>query len=232
MSAGATVGRSPHTERPRGNTLLNSTAVRDSDTLFAADRSPNNQGCFLLGSPIPIVGPDHLAAARPDYLLILTWDLRDEILHQMGHIREWGGRFVVPLPELSIPAMTMFIGQLALVTGGGQGIGRAIAVAGASVIIVGRRPDPVADAVALIRGAGGSADGLALDRVKTQDRATLVADIDGRSAGPDVLVHSVGTIARVGGQALPARAPLAARGHRLDRLGPRSIRPARPRSPS
>jgi hypothetical protein len=130
------------------------------------------------------------------------------------------------------PAMTMFIGQLALVTGGGQGIGRAIAVAGASVIIVGRRPDPVADAVALIRGAGGSADGLALDRVKTEDRATLVADIDGRSAGPDVLVHSVGTIARVGGQALPARAPLAARGHRLDRLGPRSIRPARPRSPS
>jgi NAD(P)-dependent dehydrogenase (short-subunit alcohol dehydrogenase family) len=92
--------------------------------------------------------------------------------------------------------MTMFIGQLALVTGGSQGIGRAIAVAGATVIIVGRRPDPVADAVALIRGAGGSADGLALDLVKTEDRATLVADIDGRSAGPDVLVHSAGTIAR------------------------------------
>jgi uncharacterized oxidoreductase len=96
--------------------------------------------------------------------------------------------------------MTMFIGQLALVTGGSQGIGRAIAqalaVAGATVIIVGRRPDPVADAVALIRGAGGSADGLALDLVKTEDRATLVADIDGRCAGPDVLVHSAGTIAR------------------------------------
>jgi NADP-dependent 3-hydroxy acid dehydrogenase YdfG len=96
--------------------------------------------------------------------------------------------------------MTMFKGQLALVTGGSQGIGRAIAqalaVAGATVIIVGRRPDPVADAVALIRGAGSSADGLALDLVKTEDRATLVADIDGRSAGPDVLVHSAGTIAR------------------------------------
>jgi NAD(P)-dependent dehydrogenase (short-subunit alcohol dehydrogenase family) len=95
----------------------------------------------------------------------------------------------------------MFIGQLALVTDGSQGIGRviaqALAVAGAAAIIVGRRPDPVVDAVALIRGAGGSADGLALDLVKTEDRATLVADIDGRSAGPDVLVHSaVGTIAR------------------------------------
>jgi hypothetical protein len=103
MSAGATVGPSPHTERPsRGNTLLNSTAVRDSDILFAADRSPDKQGCFLPGSRIPIVGPDHVAAVRPDYLLILTWDLRDEIVHQMGHIREWGGRFVVPLPELSV----------------------------------------------------------------------------------------------------------------------------------
>jgi hypothetical protein len=86
----------------RGNTLLNSTAVRDSDILFAADRSPDKQGSFLPGSRIPIVGPDHVAAVRPDYLLILTWDLRDEIVHQMGHIREWGGRFVVPLPELSV----------------------------------------------------------------------------------------------------------------------------------
>jgi hypothetical protein len=75
---------------------------RDSDILFGADRSPDKQGCFLPGSRIPIVGPDHVAAVRPDYLLILTWDLRDEIVHQMGHIREWGGRFVVPLPELSV----------------------------------------------------------------------------------------------------------------------------------
>jgi hypothetical protein len=102
MSVGAMVGPSPHTERPRAITRSSTPSRSGTPTSFAADRSPDKQGCFLPGSRRLIVGPDHMAAVRPDYLLILTWDLRDEIVHQMGHIREWGGRFVVPLPELSV----------------------------------------------------------------------------------------------------------------------------------
>ena len=66
------------------------------------ERSPEKQVLFLPGSRIPIFGPDAVAEARPDFLLILTWDLRDEVVAQMGHIRDWGGRFVALLPALSI----------------------------------------------------------------------------------------------------------------------------------
>ena len=86
----------------RGNTLRNSSAATCADILFAVDRSPSKQGRYLPGSRIPIVAPATLAEARPDYLLILTWDLLDEVVPAMAHIRDWGGRFVVPLPALSV----------------------------------------------------------------------------------------------------------------------------------
>jgi hypothetical protein len=66
------------------------------------DRSPFKQGKFLPGTHIPIFSPDRIRETRPDYLLILPWNLKDEIIKQMGYIREWGGRFVVPIPSAKV----------------------------------------------------------------------------------------------------------------------------------
>jgi hypothetical protein len=86
----------------RGNTLLNSSGVGRDDIALAVDRSPSKHGRRMPGSGIPIHPPERLADERPDFLLILTWDLRDEVMAQMAHIRDWGGRFVVPLPTLEV----------------------------------------------------------------------------------------------------------------------------------
>ncbi|HBF99412.1 MAG TPA: SAM-dependent methyltransferase [Alphaproteobacteria bacterium] len=86
----------------KGNTLLNSSGVSADSILFVADRNPHKQGKFLPGSHIPIRAPEAIFAARPDYLLILPWNLEQEIRQEMAQISEWGGRFVVPIPELRI----------------------------------------------------------------------------------------------------------------------------------
>jgi len=86
----------------RGNTLLNSSGVTASDVAFVVDLAPSKQGRYLPGSRIPIYSPTKVDETRPDYLLILTWDLRDEIIGQMSHVRAWGCRFVVPLPSVSV----------------------------------------------------------------------------------------------------------------------------------
>ncbi len=86
----------------KGNTLLNYCGVRTDFISFAVDRSPHKQGHFLPGTRIPIFAPEHVAEARPDYLLVLAWNLKDEIMEQMAHVREWGCKFVVSLPELRI----------------------------------------------------------------------------------------------------------------------------------
>jgi hypothetical protein len=86
----------------RGNTLLNSSAVTPADIPFAVDRAPSKHGQYLPGSRIPILPVERVEETRPDYLLILTWDLRQEIVAQMAGIRAWGGRFVVPLPRLEV----------------------------------------------------------------------------------------------------------------------------------
>lgn len=86
----------------RGNTLLNTAAATPADIPFVVDRSPSKQGQYLPGSRIPILPVERVAEAHPDYLLILTWDLRDEVVEQMAFVREWGCRFVVPLPELAV----------------------------------------------------------------------------------------------------------------------------------
>jgi SAM-dependent methyltransferase len=84
----------------KGNTLLNYCGVGPDLLPFTVDRNPHKQGRFLPGTRIPVLGPDRIDAARPDYVLILPWNLREEIEGQLAGIREWGGRFVVPIPEL------------------------------------------------------------------------------------------------------------------------------------
>jgi SAM-dependent methyltransferase len=86
----------------KGNTLLNACGIGPDLVAYAVDRSPHKQGLFLPGSHIPIHHPDKVRETRPDYLLILPWNLRDEIVGQMSYIREWGGQFVVPIPELRV----------------------------------------------------------------------------------------------------------------------------------
>jgi SAM-dependent methyltransferase len=86
----------------KGNTLLNSCGVTVDDVAYVVDRSPHKQGRYLPGSHLPILEPDHVRRDRPDYLLILPWNLRDEIVEQMADVREWGGRFVTPIPDVQV----------------------------------------------------------------------------------------------------------------------------------
>ena len=86
----------------KGNTLLNYCGIRTDFIDYTVDRSPHKQGLFLPGTHIPVYNPDRIAETKPDYLLILPWNLRSEIVEQMAHIREWGGKFVVPIPQLEI----------------------------------------------------------------------------------------------------------------------------------
>jgi SAM-dependent methyltransferase len=86
----------------KGNTLLNYCGIRTDLLEFTVDRNPYKQGQFLPGTHIPIRHPEALEQARPDYILILPWNLRDEISAQLAYAREWGGRFVVPIPEVEV----------------------------------------------------------------------------------------------------------------------------------
>ncbi len=88
----------------KGNTLLNYCGIGPELLPFTVDRSPHKQGRFLPGSRIPVLTPEHIFEARPDYLFILPWNLRDEIIGQMAAIRDWGGRFVVAIPHLQVLA--------------------------------------------------------------------------------------------------------------------------------
>ena len=86
----------------KGNTLLNSAGVGPDDIAYVLDRSPHKQGLFTPGSHVPVFDPEHVQEDRPDYLLLLAWNLRDEITQQMAHVRDWGCRFVVPVPHLEV----------------------------------------------------------------------------------------------------------------------------------
>ena len=86
----------------KGNTLLNYCGIRHDFVDYTVDLSPHKQGLFLPGTHIPIYSPDKITETRPDYVLILPWNLKGEVMEQMAHIREWGGRFVVPIPELQV----------------------------------------------------------------------------------------------------------------------------------
>jgi hypothetical protein len=86
----------------KGNTLLNYCGVRTDFLDYTVDRSPHKQGRYLPGVRIPIHGPDRLRETRPDYVLILPWNLKEEIVGQMADVRSWGGRFVVAIPEVRV----------------------------------------------------------------------------------------------------------------------------------
>jgi SAM-dependent methyltransferase len=86
----------------KGNTLLNYCGIRTDFLDFTVDRNPYKHGKFTPGTHIPIFPPEKIREARPDYVLILPWNFKDEIIKQMSFIREWGGRFIVPIPEVRI----------------------------------------------------------------------------------------------------------------------------------
>ncbi len=86
----------------KGNTLLNYCGIRTDFIDYTVDRSPHKQGKFCPGTRIPIYSPDRIRETRPDFLLILPWNLKDEIMQQNACIRDWGGQFVVPIPEVQV----------------------------------------------------------------------------------------------------------------------------------
>ena len=86
----------------KGNTLLNYCGVRTDFIDYTVDRSPHKQNLLLPGTRIPIHHPDKIRETKPDYVLILPWNIKEEIMQQMAFIHEWGGQFVVPIPEVRI----------------------------------------------------------------------------------------------------------------------------------
>ena len=89
----------------KGNTLLNHCGIRSDLLSYTVDRSPVKQGKFLPGTHIPIYAPEQLAQTKPDYILVLPWNLRAEISRQLRYVGAWGGKLVFPIPELEIVPM-------------------------------------------------------------------------------------------------------------------------------
>ena len=89
----------------KGNTLLNHCGIRSDLLAYTVDRSPVKQGKFLPGTHIPIYPPERLAETRPDYILVLPWNLREEISQQLSYVGSWGGKLVFPIPEFEIVSM-------------------------------------------------------------------------------------------------------------------------------
>ena len=86
----------------KGNTLLNYCGVKKDLIEFVVDASPHKQGKCLPGSHIPVVAENEIKKTKPDYVLILPWNIKDEIMEQLSYIRKWGGKFVTAVPDLKI----------------------------------------------------------------------------------------------------------------------------------
>lgn len=86
----------------KGNTLLNYCGIRQDMIDFTVDISPHKQGCYLPGVHIPIHAPERIKEEKPDYLVILVWNLKDEVMEQVSYLREWGGKFVTLLPDVTV----------------------------------------------------------------------------------------------------------------------------------
>jgi hypothetical protein len=88
----------------KGNTLLNYCGIRTDFLDYTVDRNPYKHGRYLPGTHIPIYAPERIAETKPDYVFILPWNLKREIMSQLAYIREWGGQFVIPIPEVHVIA--------------------------------------------------------------------------------------------------------------------------------
>ncbi len=86
----------------KGNTLLNYCGIREDFLDFTVDRNPYKHGRFLPGTHIPIFTPEKIDEVKPDLILILPWNFKEEILEQMKHVRDWGGQFIVPIPTATV----------------------------------------------------------------------------------------------------------------------------------
>ena len=86
----------------KGNTLLNYCGIRTDFLDYTVDRNPYKQGKYLPGTHIPIHPPERIRESKPDFLFILPWNFKEEIMEQMAHVREWGAKFVVPIPEITV----------------------------------------------------------------------------------------------------------------------------------
>ncbi|MDX6482999.1 MAG: hypothetical protein QOE95_770, partial [Gaiellaceae bacterium] len=86
----------------KGNTLLNYCGIRSDFLDYVVDRNPHKQGCFLPGTHLEVLPPDQIRLTRPDLILVLSWNLADEIAQQMRDVRDWGCRLVVPIPEVRV----------------------------------------------------------------------------------------------------------------------------------
>ncbi len=86
----------------KGNTLLNYCGIRTDFLEYTVDRNPYKQGKFLPGTHIPIYHPDKIQETKPDYVLILPWNFKDEIVKQMSFVDQWGGKFIIPIPEVEV----------------------------------------------------------------------------------------------------------------------------------
>jgi len=86
----------------KGNTLLNYCGIRTDFIDYTVDRNPYKQGHYLPGSHIPIEAPDKIKETKPDYVFVLPWNIKDEIMEQMAVIRQWGGKFVIPIPKIEV----------------------------------------------------------------------------------------------------------------------------------
>ncbi|MGR3174500.1 MAG: methyltransferase domain-containing protein [Candidatus Scalindua sp.] len=86
----------------KGNTLLNYCGVKSDVIKFVVDASPYKQGKFLPGSHIPVVNENEIRKSKPDFVIILPWNIKQEIIEQLNYVKEWGAKFVVPIPKLEV----------------------------------------------------------------------------------------------------------------------------------
>ena len=86
----------------KGNTLLNYCGIKNDYIDFVVDAAPSKQGKFLPGSHIPVVAESILKIEKPDFVIIFPWNIKDEIMEQIKYIKDWGGKFVIPVPQLEI----------------------------------------------------------------------------------------------------------------------------------
>ena len=86
----------------KGNTLLNYCGIKSDFISYTVDRNPYKQGKYLPGSHIPIEAPEKIRITKPDFVFVLPWNIKDEVMEQMSFIREWGGKFVIPIPKFEV----------------------------------------------------------------------------------------------------------------------------------